>query len=159
MKLKNQSDGSTAKSNSTNMFLHDSGEVSINTRNKKSTFTVFGSISFQLQRISISAGQQYFVKASDYTVVLTQFGASTGTSRINLPSADAYPGRILNLVYRGVLAINMQLFSPSGDRVIGGLAAGLVDADVTTLGLNSTMKIQSDGLNWYVIGSSTLGGL
>ncbi len=160
VKLKNQSDGSTAKTNATNIFLHDSGQVSINTTNKNSDLTVAGSMAFQLRVQTFnSANESYTIQDDDYTVIINQLGSiilgEEGT--VNLPSAAAKPGRILKIINRSILSLGLNLFG--SEKVVGGLVgsiAPLAEIDVTAVGINSIITIQSSGGKWYVIGTGTV---
>ena len=156
VKLRNQSDGSTAKPNASNIFLHDSGQVSINTTNKNSSLTVAGSMAFQLRIRTLAAGQIYTIQDDDYTLVITQGSSIGAIPSVSLPSAAAFPGRVIRIVNRGLLGLGLDVFSGSGDEIKGGLGSGLLNLNVLAIVANNSMTLQSSGVDWYVISSSTL---
>ncbi|MEN8878938.1 MAG: hypothetical protein ABF311_02110, partial [Polaribacter sp.] len=155
VKLKNQSDGSTAKPNGSNIFLHDTGQVSINTSNKNSDLTVAGSMALQLRVTTLdNSTLSYTIAVDDFTVIINDL-VTVGTPRVELPDATAFPGRMLRIVNRGLLGLTVYLFA--GQEVRGGLldATG-TNSTLTSLVSNSSTFLQSSGGNWYIIAQSVI---
>ena len=121
---------------------------------------VAGSMAFQLRVETFnSASESYTIQDDDYTVIINQLGTITpgDEGTVTLPSAVAYPGRILKIINRSILGLGLNLFG--SEKVVGGLVgslAPLAEINVTAVGINSIITIQSSGGKWYVIGTGTV---
>jgi hypothetical protein len=129
--------GGTAQATNERMRIDATGNVGVGTNNPVSKMQVAGSLGLAI----ITKTASYTASANDYTILCNNTG---GGITISLPTAAGCAGRVYVI----------KKVSAAGNNVtIDGFGSETIDGSITDVLSTqySSVTIQSDGTNWYIL--------